>query len=88
MRAEFLKSGFHDFGQMAALILLGNADGLFNLSFSQTTGNRGSKFARLLSSLAEGDVTIDHDADGPGRHDGEQDDHGLGSDAHIAPHGS
>src|SRR5207249_10587729 len=71
---------------MAALILLGNADGLFNLSFSQAAGNGGSKFARLLPSLAEGDVTINHDADRPGRHDGEQNDDGLGSETHVAPH--
>src|SRR5207249_11299426 len=71
---------------MAALILLGNSDGLFNLSFSQATGHGGSKFARLLPSLAEGDVTINHHADGPGRHDGEQNDDGLGGETHVAPH--
>src|SRR5436853_7768868 len=73
---------------MAAFVLLGNADGLFDLSFSQAAGNGGSKFARLLPSLAEGNVTINHDADRPGRHDGEQNDDGLGGHAHVAPHGS
>src|SRR5207245_11054720 len=71
---------------MAAFVLLGNADGLFDLSFSQAAGNGGSKFARLLPSLAEGDVTINHDADRPGRHDGEQNDVSLGSETHVAPH--
>src|SRR5437773_10298253 len=70
---------------MAAFVLLGNADGLFDLSFSQAAGNGGSKFARLLPSLAEGDLTINHDGDRPGRHDGGHNDDGLGSETQVAP---
>src|SRR5438309_12032632 len=88
MGTEFLKAGFHNLGQMAAFILLSNTDSLFDLSFFQATGNSGSEFTGLLASLAEGNVTINHDADRPGRHDGEQNDDSLGGQTHVTPHGA
>jgi hypothetical protein len=86
MRPEFLKTGLDNLGQVAALVLFGNADGFFDLAFLQTAGNRGSEFPGLLASLAESNVTIDHDADGPGRHDGQQNNDGSGGETHAGPH--
>src|ERR1051326_8206523 len=86
MSTEFLETGLHNFRQVAALILLGNADGLFDLSFFQAAGNGGSEFARLFAGLAEGDITINHDADRPSGHDGEQNDDALGRSTHVGPH--
>src|SRR5215831_8509779 len=88
MSTEFLKTGFNNLRQVAAFVLFRNADGLFNLSFLQAAGNGWSKLTRLFTRLAESEVTIDHDADGPRGHDGKQDDDGSCRSTHVGPHGS
>src|SRR5262245_50598329 len=88
MSTKLLKTGFHNLCKVAALVLLGNADSFFDLSFFQATGNSGREFARLFACLTEGNVTVNHDADGPGGHDCEKDDDSLGGNAHVCPHGT
>src|SRR3954467_12820972 len=88
MRAKFLKAGFDDFRQVAALVLFGNADGFFDLSFFEAAGNCRSEFTRLLAGLAEGDVAVDHDADRPCGHDRQQNDDSFGGNTHLSPHGA
>src|SRR5262245_12317584 len=73
---------------MAALVLLGNTDGFFDLSFLQATGNSWSKLAGLLTGLAESNVSINHDADRPRGHDCQDDDNAFGRKSHIRPHGT
>ena len=70
---------------MALLVALGHADGLFDLAFAQRAGNRRSKRTRLLAGRVEGDVTVDHDADRPRRHDEQDDNDRLGQKAHVLP---
>src|SRR5262249_18854759 len=79
---------FNDLCQVAALVLFGNADRFFDLSFLQATGNSGSELTGLFSGLAESKITIDHDADGPCGHDGKQNDDAPCRSAHVGPHGS
>ena len=88
VRTEFLKAGFDDLRQVAALVLFGNADGFFDLSFFEAAGNCGSKFTGLLARLAERDVAVDHHADGPCGHDRKQDDDTSGGKTHLSPHGA
>src|SRR5688572_32969236 len=88
MSLELLKSRYNYFGKVALLVLLGNVDGFVNLSFLQASGNQRSKLARLLSSRRVCEDPIDHNADRPSRHDGQDDDDRLGDDTRLIPHGS
>ena len=88
MRPELLQTGFHNLRQVTALVLFGDADGFLDLSFSQTASDGGSEFTRLLAGLAERDVPVNHDSDGPCRHDREQNHNGLGGESHGCPHGT
>src|SRR5882672_11273870 len=85
---EFLQTGFHNLCQVAALVLLGDADGFLDLSFLEAAGDGGSKFTRLFARLAERDVAIDHHADGPGGHYCKQNDDASGHPSHVGPHGT
>src|SRR5688572_15391305 len=49
VRPELLESSLHNLRQVAALVLLGDADGFFNLSLFQTAGDCRREFTRLLS---------------------------------------
>src|SRR5213078_1537291 len=75
---EFLQAGGNYFGQMALLVALGHADGFIQLAFAQGAGHGRSKLAGLLAGRAESDPAVNHDPDGPRRHDEENDDHGAG----------
>ena len=51
MSSEFLETRLDDLGEVASLVLFGNADGLFNLALFEATGNRRCKFPGLLPRL-------------------------------------
>ena len=85
MCPEFHQAGGHNLRQMALLVALSHADGFFDLAFAQRAGDRGRERTRLLAGRVEGDVTVDHDADGPGRHDEQDDNYRFGQKAHVLP---
>src|SRR2546427_11552591 len=88
MSTEFLQTGLHNLCQVAALVLLGDTDGFLNLSFLEAAGNGGGKFTRLFSGLAEGNVAVDHHADGTGGHDWQQNEDDFCHPSHVCPHGT
>ena len=78
MSLEFLQTGHDNLGQMALVVAVGNLDGFVQLAFAQRAGNGRSELARLLARAVIGDQAVDHDADGPGRHEEQNDDDGFG----------
>ena len=86
MRAEFLQTGHHDFGQMALAETVGDLDRFIQLAFAQRAGHRRSELPGLLARAVKGDHAVDHDADGPRRHDEQSDHDEPGRPAHLLPH--
>src|SRR5579872_1913047 len=86
MGSEFLQTGDDNLGQVALVITVGDLDRFIELAFTESAGNRRGKLPRLFASTVVGQQTIDHDTDGPGGHEEQNDDDGPGRPAHIAPH--
>src|SRR5579875_2318186 len=84
-RAELGETRGDDFGKVRLLGLVGDLDGLIQAAFLQSVRHARSEFAGLLASRREVDRPIDNDGQRPDRHDEEDDDHGAGQIAHVAP---
>src|SRR6185312_15936800 len=85
--AEFHEAGSDYLGQMAFLVALGNLDSFVNAAIAKCASDCRSKCARLLTSCAVCHSAVDHDADGPARHDEKNDDDGLCDPSHLTPQG-
>jgi hypothetical protein len=85
MSLELLQTGDNYFRQVALLVTIRNLDCLVEFALTQRAGYGRSKCAALLLGGIEGHQTIDHDADGPGRHKKHDDDDSLGEGSHLFP---
>jgi hypothetical protein len=86
MSAEFLQAGHNDFGQVALAITVADLDRLVQLALTQRARNRRRKLPALLTSSVKRNQAIDHNANRPGRHDEQGDNHHLRRPAHLKPH--
>src|SRR5690242_20466162 len=62
------------------------ADGLIQLAFAQSAGDRGSTLAGLVTRRAKGEPSVNHDPERPCRHHQENDGDGARRPAHVDPH--
>jgi len=84
---KFLQSGGDDFREVAFLVSLGDPNGLIKLAFAEGAGDCGGELAGLLAGGAVSNPTVDHHANGPCRHDEEDDNDGAGEPSHLTPEG-
>ena len=85
---EFGKARGHDLGDVALLVALGDGDGFVELVVLQGARDLLDEHAGLLASRAVHQSAVDHDADRPRGHNEQNEDHRLGGDAHVVPHGN
>src|SRR5579864_8389463 len=82
---ELHQAGGDNLGQMALLVALGNLDSLVNAAIAQSARDCRGKGTRLLTSSAIGHPAVDHHANGPARHDEQDDDDGSSNPSHCLP---
>src|SRR5205085_9586132 len=86
MSPKLLQTRYDYLREVALLVAIGNLDGFGELAFTQRAGDCRSKCARLTRSGLERDQAVNHDADGPSRHDEHGDNDGLTEPRHLVPH--
>ena len=88
MSFELLQSGDDNLRQMAFVEPVSNLYGFVQFAFAKSTSYCRCKRAGLLAGRIISNHTVDHDADGPCRHNKQHKDHALGKPVHRAPEGT
>ena len=83
--AEFLEAGGDNFSEVGLLGAVGDLDGFVELPLLQGSGDSGSKLAGLFTGGIEIEPAVDHNGEGPDRHDEENETDAAGEPAHIVP---
>src|SRR5580765_1425702 len=82
---ELHQAGGNNLGQMTLLVTLGDFDSLIDATIAESSSHGRSEGARLFAGGAIGHPAIDHHADGPARHDEQDDDDGSRNPSHCLP---
>ncbi len=85
VRLELLQARHYNLRQMALLVAIGDLDGFIQLAFAQRAGHGRSESARLLLGGVIRHEAVDHDADGIGGHEEQQNNDAAGQSAHLRP---
>src|ERR1019366_4020142 len=85
MGLKFLQPGDDYLREVALLVTVGNFDGFIELAFAQRAGDCRSEQAALFAGTLERHVAVDHNADGPRRHEEQDNDDRFRRLTHVGP---